>query len=386
MQTQSVKYPFLPLEKLNRRFEPMLSQAAARVIASGRYIAGSEVEALESRLGEMCGVDHSVGVSTGLDALTLILRALIEVGRLKKGDGVIVPANSFIASALAIVHAGLRPVFADPSPDDFLLHPEEIERLACGDVRAVMPVDLYGCMAVTERLVEICKAKDLIMVEDAAQAIGAYRMMKDGRCVRPGEWTDAAAFSFYPAKNVGALGDAGAVVTRDRELAETIRILANYGERTRYHCDMAGFNCRLDPIQAAMLNVKLPFVNEENEARRQNARIYGREIKKGRGLLLPLPPGEGDAVHQYVVRCTGISREKFRTELERFGVETAVHYPVAIDRQRAMAPYISCGNNCRIASRLAEEVVSLPVSSATDQNQIAEISEIINHVLENYGN
>lgn len=380
-----MRYPFLPLGEINRRFEPQLSEAVGRVIASGRYIGGREVTDFEEQLAGMCGVDHAVGVSTGLDALTLILRGLISTGRMAEGEGVIVPANSFIASALAIVHAGLQPVFADPSTEDFLLHAEEIDRLALkGGVRAVMPVDLYGRLAVSESVADVCRAHGLIIVEDAAQAIGAYRVSAEGNYVCPGQWADAAAFSFYPAKNVGALGDAGAVVTRDPELAEAIRILANYGERSRYHCELAGYNCRLDPIQAAILTVKLPFADEENAARRANAMMYDSIIERGRGLVLPPVSGVGDAVHQYVVRCTGLSRGIFRKELESRGVETAVHYPVAIDRQRAMAPYVD-GAVCDVAGILADQVVSLPVSSALGHGQIAEIAEIINSVIEKYG-
>lgn len=378
-----MKYSFLPLEMINSRFEPRLSEAVARVVASGRYIGGPEVEAVETTLAEMCEVDYAVGVSTGLDALHLILKALIELKRLKKGDGVIVPANSFIASALAIVHAGLRPVFADPSIDDYLLHAETIERLANDGVRAVMPVDLYGRIAISQDMLEVCRRNSLIIIEDAAQAIGAWRQDDGETIVRPGSACDAAAFSFYPAKNIGALGDGGAVVTNDCELAAMVRTLANYGERNRYESVVAGYNCRLDPIQAAVLNVKLPSTQQENEARRNNAHIYGSLIQEGRGLLLPSAPMNGDAVHQYVVRCAGIDRDSFRRKLLERGVETGLHYPVAIPSQPAMAPYIDNGDHWPVAESLSSQVVSLPVSSATSEEEVHEIADIINNVLNN---
>lgn len=379
-----MRYPFLPLGTLNRRFEPALTEAVGRVVASGRYIGGPEVAGFESRLAAMCGTGHAVGVSTGLDALRLILRAMVTLGRLNPGDGVIVPSNSYIASALAIVDAGLRPVMAEPSEADYLLHADEIDRRAGEGVRAVMPVDLYGRIAATEEMMALCRDRGLLVIEDAAQAIGATRSISDGRggrIVAPGQWADAAAFSFYPAKNVGALGDGGAVVTDDAELAATVRALANYGETERYHCTVAGFNCRLDPIQAAVLSVKLPHTDDENAARRRNAAVYCRGLASDR-IVLPPAPEAGDAVHQYVVRCVGVDRQMLRSRLKGEGIETAVHYPVSIDMQPAMAPYIVGQPPMRVARRLAAEVLSLPVSSALSADDIAEIARIINHLLE----
>ena len=382
MQTNKIDYPFLPLREINSRFEPALSAAVGTVVASGQYIGGNEVMQFEQSLAAMCGVENAVGLSTGLDALRLTLRAMVILGRLAKGDGVIVPANSFIASALAIVDAGLVPVFAEPSTDDFLIHAEEIDRLASENVRAVMPVDLYGKLAVSRELVDVCRRRGLLIIEDAAQAIGAVRTETDGEELHPGQLVDAAAFSFYPAKNVGALGDAGAVVTSDNELATTIRALANYGETKRYHCSLPGFNCRLDPIQAAILNVKLPYTNEENRLRRRNGIIYCNEIDQSGILLTPRMPELGDAVHQFVVRCVGIDREVFRRKLRERGVETAIHYPVALNRQIAMSGYFDVSNPCPIAEMLSGQVVSLPVSSATSAADVTSIAGIINQILQ----
>lgn len=375
-----MKYPMLPLDRINQRYQPELSDAVDAVVKSGRFIGGEAVALFEAQLSGLCGVDHAVGVSTGLDALRLTLRAMVACGMLAAGDGVIVPANSFIASALAIVDAGLKPVFADPSANDFLLHADEIERRTCEGVKAVMPVDLYGRLAVTDSMLEVCRDRGLMIVEDAAQAIGASRRLGNGTIVNPGQWSDAAAFSFYPAKNVGALGDGGAVVTRHSELAATIRALANYGESQRYHCTMMGFNCRLDPIQAAALSVKLPRVDQENSARRRNASIYRSMIDCDSRLILPPEPEAGDAVHQFVVRCTGVDRDLFRSRMEGRGVETAVHYPVAIDRQEAMRDYAE-ESGCEVACRLSREVVSLPVSSATSSDDIRAISAIVNEIM-----
>lgn len=381
MQENAMKYEMLPLDRINRGFEPGLSAAVNAVIRSGHFIGGPTVARFESQLSDLCGVDYAVGVSTGLDALRLTLRAMVICGMIEAGDGVIVPANSFIASALAIVDAGLKPVFADPSETDFLLHADEIERRACEGVKAVMPVDLYGRIAATDSMLEVCRSRGLLIIEDAAQAIGASRRLDNGTIVNPGQWSDAAAFSFYPAKNVGALGDGGAVVTRHSELAATIRALANYGESQRYHCTLPGFNCRLDPIQAAALSVKLPRVGQENSARRRNALLYRSMINADERLILPPEPEDGDAVHQFVVRCVGVDRDRFRSRLGDRGVATAIHYPVAIDRQEAMRDYAGT-SRCEIAARLSHEVVSLPVSSATSPDDIRAISAIINETLE----
>lgn len=373
-------YPFLPLGIINSRFEPELTEAARRVIDSGRYIGGPEVELFEGELAAMCDAGYCVGVSTGLDALRLILRAFVETGRLCAGDEIIVPANSYIASAIAIVDAGLVPVFADPSCDDFLLHTEEIERLMTDKTRGVMPVDLYGRIALTEDMATFCRDRGLVVVEDAAQAIGAWRKDCSGNTIRPGSLATAAAFSFYPAKNVGALGDAGAVVTDDSELADVIRTLSNYGESRRYHCPVIGYNCRLDPIQAAMLRVKLPHTDEENAARRRNALAYLRELDEGR-IVLPPAPVDGDAVHQFVIRCIGVSRDRLRERLVAEGVETAIHYPVPINEQPAMKKYTDGRQQTPNASMLASQILSLPVSSATTTEDVAQISSIINSII-----
>lgn len=361
------RYPFLDLATVNAPYLDSLRRAACRVIDSGRYIGGAEVSALESELASALGSPHAVGLGNGLDALRLILRAYIELGRLKRGDEVIVPANSFVASALAVTECGLEVRFADVDAATANL---DWQRLPITPrTRAVMPVHLYG---------RVCPIPDwlpanLLVIEDNAQAIGA----SIGRRMT-GSLGHAAGMSFYPTKNVGALGDAGAVTTSDPELATTVRMLANYGTDTPYHNVYAGVNSRLDPIQAAALRVKLPHMAEENALRRANAEVYLADIDNP-AVILPARPDEplSHVWHQFVVRVPGGRRDEFRRYLLDNGVETAVHYPTPIHLQPCYAD-ASRKVHLPVAERLASEVVSLPVSRCTSAADAAAISAIIN--------
>ena len=332
---------------VNAPVRDALTEAAARVIASGRYIGGEENEAFERELAEYTGTAHAVGVANGLDALRLIFRAYIELGRLKPGDGVIIPANTYIATVLAVTDCGLRPVLVEPDDATMNLDTALIEQASTTDVRAVLPVHLYGRACHDSRLVETARRHDLIVVEDNAQAIGA-RSAFDRR--RTGSLGHAAAFSFYPTKNLGALGDAGAVTTDDAELAAAVRALANYGSDRRYHNIYRGLNSRLDPMQAALLRVKLP-------------------------LLTPLNTGGEDCVwHQYVVRSS--RRDELQAYMRQSGVATDIHYAVPPHLQPCYALLVH--DPLPLTEHMAAEVLSLPVSACTSESDAAEIAEIIN--------
>ncbi|MDE7110488.1 MAG: DegT/DnrJ/EryC1/StrS family aminotransferase [Muribaculaceae bacterium] len=359
-----MKYPFLDLRADNEPYLDALEAAAVRVVRSGRYIGGEEVSSFEAELAAYVGADHCVGVSNGLDAIRLIFRAHIELGRLREGDEVITSSNNYIAGVLAVTACGLRPVFVEPDPATFNLDPARIEAAVTERTRAIMPVDLYGR---TSLLPEEFRQR-FIVVEDVAQAIGARGAGQTGH---------AAAFSFYPTKNLGAIGDAGAVTTNDAEIAEAIRALRNYGSLKQYDNIYQGLNCRLDPIQAAFLRVKLPLTDAENALRRKKAAIYDREICNQRVIKPQMPAEQTEHVwHQYVLRIPEGRRDEFRAFMSANGVGTGIHYPTPVHRQPCYSEFSSI--ELPIADRLCDEVVSLPISRATSIEAVSEISRIIN--------
>lgn len=373
-----MKYPFLDLGKVNEPYMDELVNAAARVIRSGRYIGGDEVGALEAEIGAMISAPYIIGVSNGLDALRLILRAYIEMGVLHKGDEVIYPANTYIASVLAISDAGLVPVAVDIDEHTMNIDSSLIEQAITPRTRAIMTVHLYGRVAWDDTLVEVARRHGLKIIEDCAQALGA-RTLASGlhESHHAGALGDAAGISFYPTKNVGALGDAGAVVTHDAELAATVRALANYGSDRRYHNIYCGFNCRLDPIQAAMLRVKLPHLADENADRFARALAYKRTITHP-SVILPAMTNEvtDNVWHQYVIRVPAGSRDRFRKQLEEKGVGTDIHYAVPPHRQPCYAsmPHAPLP----VTDRIADEIVSLPIATGISVADAAEIGRIIN--------
>lgn len=374
-------YPFLELHTANEPYLEAMKEAAARVIDSGRYVGGAEVEAFEADISAMTGAPYAVGVSNGLDALRLILRASIELGRLDRGDDVIVPANTYIASVLAIIDAGLRPVLAEPSPLTMNLDTSRLDEVITPRTRAIMPVHLYGNVCWDKELVDFIRRHGLMVVEDAAQSIGA-RAVVDGLhgSRMSGALGDAGAFSFYPTKNIGAAGDAGAVVTHDRALADTVRALANYGADRRYHNIYCGFNCRLDPIQAAMLRVKLPYTDTENADRFARALAYSREIDHRQVVKPVVSRHVVDQVwHQYVIRVTGGRRDDMQRALAGRGVSTDIHYAVPPHLQPCLKGLYAPGS-LPVTERLASEVLSLPIGRGTEVKDAADIARIINDI------
>ncbi len=373
-------YPFLDLGELNRPYMAELAEAAVRVINSGRYIGGPEVESFEKSLGTMLGTPYVIAVSNGLDALRLILRSYIELGRLDKGDEVLVPANTYIASVLAISDAGLRPVLVEPDIRTMNIDPRKAREAVTVRTRAIMPVHLYGRVAWDEEMASLVKERNLIVVEDCAQAIGA-RATTAGLfgSVMAGALGHAGAFSFYPTKNTGALGDAGAVATHDEELAKTARALANYGSDRRYHNIYCGFNCRMDPIQAAMLNVKLPYAERENADRFARALAYSRTIDRDDVVTPLMSPAVTDCVwHQYVIRVLGGKRDLMQRLLKAEGVDTDIHYAVPPHLQPC---YSSLPHSpLPVTERLASEILSLPIAGGITVEDAANIARIINNI------
>jgi len=345
-----MKIPFLDLGAAYRELQPDIDAAVQRVLASGWYILGPEVAAFEAEWAEFCGVGHAVGLANGLDALTLALRAL-EIG---PGDEVIVPSNTYIATWLAVSAVGATPVPVEPDPATHNIDPALIEAAITDRTRALLPVHLYGQPADLDPIIALARRHDLAVVEDAAQAHAArYK----GR--RIGGHGDVVCWSFYPGKNLGALGDAGAVTTNRADLAERVRLLHNYGSREKYVNEVQGANSRLDPIQAAVLRVKLTHLEEWTERRRGIARHYADGLQ-GTDLILPAVPEWADpAWHLYVVRTT--ERTRLQSRLAEAGIGSLIHYPIPPHMQEAYAALGIAPDALPLAQRLADEVVSLPM-------------------------
>ncbi|APG03132.1 aminotransferase [Luteibacter rhizovicinus DSM 16549] len=355
---------FLDVRAINARHADELKAAAARVIDSGWYVLGEEVAAFEAEFAQWCGLPHAVGVGNGLDALVLILRAYRTLGRLAEGDEVIVPANTFIASFLAITQSGLVPVAVEPDTQTFNLDPARIEAAIGPRTRAIMPVHLYGQLADMPAITAIARRHGLLVIEDAAQAHGATW---SGR--RAGAFGDAAAFSFFPAKNLGALGDGGAIVTADPVLAQRVAALRNYGSLEKYRHLYQGVNSRLDEMQAAMLRVKLKYVDADVDRRRAIARRYIAAIDHPDIALPSVSAEERHAWHLFVVRSA--HRDALQAHLRAQGVHAQVHYPVAPHQQPAYAG--SLRDDLRLTERLHDEVLSLPIGPTLDDHGVERV-------------
>lgn len=357
--------PFLDLAAAQAELRGELDAAIDRVVSSGWYILGPEVESFESEYASYCEARHAVGVANGLDALHLALRAM-DIG---PGDEVIVPSNTYIATWLAVSQAGATPVPVEPIVGTYNLDPARIEDAVTVRTRAVIPVHLYGQPVDIDPILAVARKRGLRVLEDAAQAHGArYK----GR--RIGGHGDAVAWSFYPGKNLGALGDAGAVTTNDADIADRLRVLRNYGSRTKYVNEVKGFNSRLDPLQAAILRVKLRHLDEWNERRRSVAARYLEGWKGGR-LALPQYPAWAEPVwHLFVVRHE--NRDEFQKRLSAAGVGTLIHYPIPPHRQRAYADAGIGTGALPLASRIANEVISLPMGPHLSEVDVSRILEV----------
>lgn len=365
---------FLDLKKVTASFEPELSRAVQRTVMSGHYLLGPEVERFERSYSEYIGTTHAVACGSGLDALILMLQALIIRNRLSPGDEVIVPANTYIATILAITECGLRPVLAEPSLETLEIDAEKLEALVSPRTRALMMVHLYGRCACSEELLEFCNLHNLILLEDNAQSHGCRYGEK-----RTGSLGVAAAHSFYPGKNLGALGDGGAVTTSDKDLADIVRALANYGSHKKYVFKYCGRNSRLDELQAAVLNVKLPRLDADNDARRAIARIYLDNIRNPLLRVPSTPDMDANVFHLFPIFCD--CRDILQQFLAANGVKTLIHYPIPPHRQECYA-----GEKYRDWSRpelpVTEEMhrteLSLPISPVMTDVQALEVVRLLN--------
>ena len=361
---------FLDLEKINALHQNGLKVAAERVINSGWYLMGKELSSFEGKLCALTGAKHSIGVANGLDALRLILRAYIELGDMKAGDEVIVPANTYIASVLAITDNNLVPVLVEPNLNTYNLDISLIEALITPRTKAILLVHLYGRICWSDQLAAIKEKYNLKIIEDNAQAIGAH-----WKGIATGNLGDAAGFSFYPGKNLGALGDGGAVTTNDETLASLVRSIGNYGSKIKYQNEYKGLNSRLDEIQAAFLSVKIDTINQENDRRKAIAKAYCEGIKNA-AIKLPMYPQDAaeHVWHLFVIRTE--DRNKLQAYLTENGVQTLIHYPIPPHKQIAYKEYNEL--TFPITEKIHNEVLSLPISPVLTDEEVLHIIDLIN--------
>lgn len=359
--------PFLDLKEMNQKYSEEIKKAVNRVVESGWYVLSKEVENFEREFAQYCGVNHAIGVANGLDALTLILKAY----EIKKGDEVIVPSNTYIASILAISATNATPVLVEPNLNSYNIDPKKVEEKITKNTKAIMVVHLYGQICNMNAISSLATKYNLKIIEDAAQAHGANYYGK-----KAGSLGDAAGFSFYPGKNLGALGDGGAITTNDDKIAEKIRALRNYGSHKKYQNRFKGVNSRLDEIQAAILRVKLKYLNKDNEKRRQISEYYINNIINNKVILPQIENKDrlSHVWHLFVVKVN--NRAQFQQYLSESGIQTVIHYPIAPHKQEAYQEW----NNCSfpISEQLHQTVISLPISPVLHLKDVKEITDFLN--------
>ncbi|TDE02282.1 DegT/DnrJ/EryC1/StrS family aminotransferase [Flavobacterium sandaracinum] len=380
--------PFLDLKKINEPYEIAFQEKLKVVLANSWYVLGNEVKEFETNFAKYCGTQYCIGTGNGFDALVLIFKGYIQLGKLQKGDEVIVPANTYIASILAILQADLVPVLVEPKLETYNINPDLIAEKITSKTKAILVVHLYGQLAEMDVVHRIAVANALLVIEDAAQAHGATSPIipEGGTKVKEKATTfgsdGAAAYSFYPSKNLGCLGDGGAVTTNDLELTQVIQSLRNYGSETKYYNDYIGVNSRLDEIQAAFLNVKLPFLDANNEQRKTIAKRYLSEIKNDK-IILPTVSLRGTkqsnhVFHLFVIRTQ--NRIDLQDYLHQNGIQTSIHYPVPPHKQKAFSTEASGWNNLTfpITEKIHDEVLSLPMSPVLTVEEVNFIIAVLN--------
>jgi dTDP-4-amino-4,6-dideoxygalactose transaminase len=360
---------FLDLKKLNAQYRDELIEACKRVIDSGWYILGKEVEEFEKEFANYCGVKYAIGVANGLDALTLILKAYKELGIISDGDEIIVPANTYIATILSISNNNLVPVLVEPDINTYLIDPKKIEEKITKKTKAIMPVHLYGQTCEMDKINEIAKKYNLKVIEDSAQSHGAYFGNK-----KSGNLGDASGFSFYPGKNLGALGDGGAVTTNDEKLANIIKALRNYGSYKKYKNLYKGTNSRLDEIQAAMLRVKLKYLDDEINRRRKIAKYYLENIRNDKIVLPKVRDEKSHVWHLFVIRTE--KRDRLQKYLFDKGIQTLIHYPIPPHKQMAYKEWNN--ESYPMTEKIHNEVLSLPISGVQTLDETQKVIEAIN--------
>ena len=360
-----MQIPFLSLKATNQIYEVQIAEIVANVLSSGWYILGEKLKQFETEFAQYCGVKHCIGVANGLDALTIILKA----SKFPESSEIIVPANSYIATILSVSNANLVPVPVEPNLTDYLIDYQAIERAITPKTRAILVTHLYGKCCEMDKITALAQKHNLKVFEDAAQAHGAtYNGEKAGNL------SDGAGFSFYPSKNLGAMGDAGAITTNDDVLANRIKALRNYGSNEKYVFDYQGYNSRLDEIQAAILSLKLPNLDKENEYRRSIAKRYLKEITNDKIILPNNNSVNQDAWHLFIVRTD--ERDKFRAFLSEKGIGSDVHYPIPPHKQLAYQEWQNL--SFPITEKIHQEAVSLPLNTALTEKEISYIIQNIN--------
>jgi dTDP-4-amino-4,6-dideoxygalactose transaminase len=361
--------PFLDIQKINAQYQPEFQVKLNEMLDKGWMILGNEVLTFEAQFAKYCGAQYCIGVGNGLDALTLIFKGYQQIGKLNKGDAVLVPANTYIASILAIIEAGLVPVLVEPSPITFNLDLVEVEKAITPNVKAILAVHLYGQLAPMNELVSFAKKNNLLLIEDAAQAHGAEI---DGK--KAGSFGNAAGFSFYPGKNLGALGDAGAITTSDDDLAAVLFSIRNYGSKVKYQHDLIGTNSRLDELQAAFLNVKLPHLDTDNQLRKQWAKRYIAAINNPAIELPNYDFSNNHVFHLFVIRTA--KRDDLQKYLAENGIQTLIHYPIPPHKQKAFPLWNQ--RSYPITEKIHQEVLSLPLSPVLTEAEVDYVIEKIN--------
>jgi dTDP-4-amino-4,6-dideoxygalactose transaminase len=365
---------FLDLHKINLPYQTAFHEKMQQVLDKGWFILGDEVKAFESNFANYCGAKHCIGVGNGLDALVLIFKAYIQLGKLQKSDEVIVPANTYIASILAILQADLVPVLVEPTLETYNINPNLIAAKITSKTKAILPVHLYGQLAEMEAINTIAKQYNLLVIEDAAQAHGAISNLKS----QIKNQQSCAAYSFYPGKNLGALGDAGAITTNDSDLAKVLFALRNYGSEKKYHNEYIGVNSRLDEVQAAFLNVKLPHLKSENDVRLNIAKRYLTEITNEKIILPFWDESKNHVFHLFVIRTE--NRQELQAYLKQNNIETLIHYPIPPHQQNAFSSETSGWNTFSfpITEKIHNEVLSLPISPVMTNDEVGFVIEIVN--------
>ena len=362
---------FLNLSKINKKYDAQFEIEFQKFLKKGYYVLGDAVKEFENNFAKYCGTKYCIGVGNGLDALTLIFKANIELGKLNKGDEVIVPANTYIATILAIIQAGLNPILVEPEAKTYNLDPEKIIQAITPRTKAVLVVHLYGQLANMERIMELANEYSLLVIEDAAQAHGA----QDSKGIKAGNFGLASGFSFYPTKNLGALGDAGAITTNSKELADTILKLRNYGASSKYVNDIIGVNSRLDELQAIFLNIKLKELDKENIKRINIARTYLENIDNPK-IKLPHFAKKNDHVfHQFVIEVE--DRKDFIEYMDSNNIGTLIHYPIPPHKQQALSMFVDL--YLPITENIHKVVVSLPLNPVLSTKEINTIVEVVNN-------
>ena len=362
---------FLNLRKLNQPFEVAFQKKMKQFLEGGWYVLGNEVKQFETDFANYCGTKHCIGVGNGLDALVLIFKAYIHLGKLQKGDEIIVPANTYIASILAVLQADLVPVLVEPLLETYNINPDDIEAKITSKTKAILPVHLYGQLAEMNAINAIAQKYNLLVVEDAAQAHGSQFLENK----KAGNLSHAAAFSFYPGKNLGALGDAGAITTNDDALADVLFSMRNYGSKVKYENEIIGVNSRLDELQAAFLNIKLKQLDSENEFRRSMAKRYLSKIKNDKIVMPNWDLSQNHVFHLFVIRTS--NRMDLQNYLKENGIETMIHYPVPPHKQKALANWNTM--SFPITEKIHKEVLSIPLNSGLKASEIQHIITTLNN-------